>query len=352
MTKHGVRILAIGVVALVATLGLTISASGRDARTATAGSAKLQAKTKLPMKTIGIMGPVDAAEIIKLGTDSIDAAAKALGWKTIRVDPGGDPAKMASGMNSLVDAKVDAIVLWIIEPATIQAGLRAAKRAGIPVINTGSATHPSPLIAGYYWPSPQAENAVLITKAKQSLPRGSEIGSIQLPQFYNALITEGLFTKSAKTQGWKIVARHDSDLSNLVPDVKKSVGDMIRANPEIDAIWGCCDFAVAGAIPAIQQSGKKVALYSMHGVPSSIQFVKNGNAFVQVSNYQLASFAAIDVLAKWFTQKTPIPKATPKAFPYKMTLIDKNTKAYPYPTSQLLAQFKARWGRMYTKAGG
>ena len=258
---------------------------------------------------------------------------------------------MASGMNSLVDAKVDAIVLWIIEPATIQAGLRAAKRAGIPVISTGSATHPSPLIAGILLALAPGRKRGTDRESEAKPPSGSEIGSIQLPQFYNAQIAERLFTKSAKTQGWKIVARHDSDLSNLVPDVKKSVETWSVPTPESTRL-GLCDFAVAGAIPAIQQAGKKVTLYSMHGVPSSIQFVKGRNAFVQVSNYQLASFAAIDVLAKWFTQKTPIPKATPKAFAYKVTLIDKSTKVYPYPTSQLLAQFKARWARMYTKAGG
>ena len=38
-------------------------------------------KAPLPKKTIGVMGPVNAAEIIKLGTDATVAAAKALGWR-------------------------------------------------------------------------------------------------------------------------------------------------------------------------------------------------------------------------------------------------------------------------------
>ena len=108
-------------------------------------------KAPLPQKTIGVMGPVNAAEIIKLGTDATVAAAKALGWKTIQVDPLGDPAKMGAGMTSLVNSGVDAIVLTTIEPATIQAGLRAAKTAGIPVINTHTQTTSSPLFAGQYY---------------------------------------------------------------------------------------------------------------------------------------------------------------------------------------------------------
>jgi ABC-type sugar transport system substrate-binding protein len=351
MKRNRVRILVVTLVGLAAVLSVAMAAVASSDRSVTPSTAAGARKVKLPMKTIGIMGPVDAAEIIKLGTDASDMAAKALGWKTVRVDPGGDPAKMASGMNSLVNSHVDAIVLTIIEPGTIQAGLRAAAAKHIPVIDTQAATHVSPLESGTYWQSPVAENNLLIARMKQDLPRGSKIGAIYLPQFFNALIGQQLFVKSAKAQGWNIVAGHDADLANLVPDVKKAVGDMIRANPDIDAIWGCCDFAVAGAVPAIQQSGKKVKLYSLHGVPSSVQFAKSADAKIEIANYQVSSFIAMDVLAKHFATGAAIPKTTPKEFKYQMTVIDKSAKAYPYPTSQMLAQFKARWSKLYIPAG-
>ena len=130
------------------------------------------------MKTIGILGPVDAAEVIKLGTDATVTAAKALGWKVINLDPGGDLAKTAADMNSLVNSHVDAIVLTIIEPATIQAGLRAAAKAKIPVINTMSQTHTSPLEAGTYWPTPSVEMQLLVNTMKKSLSNGAKVGMI------------------------------------------------------------------------------------------------------------------------------------------------------------------------------
>jgi ABC-type sugar transport system substrate-binding protein len=291
--------------------------------------------------------------VIKLGTDASDAAAKALGWKTIRVDPAGDPAKMASGMNSLVNSKVDAIVLTAIEPAVAQAGLRAAKKAGIPVIVTLALVHNSPLFAGTYWPSPPAENKLLIDRMKKEVPRGSKVGAIQLPQFLNAKIAGDLFKASAKAQGWQIAASHDADLQNLVPDVKKAVGDMIRANPDIKAVWGCCDFAFAGSVPAIAASGKKIKLFSIHGVPSSLQFVKTGAAVAEIADYQKGSLIAMDALAAFFAKNTPIPKTTPKQFSFQMKIVDKSNAGagYPYPTSKLLAQFRARWSKLYDKAG-
>jgi ABC-type sugar transport system substrate-binding protein len=314
-----------------------------------ASSESAQSKVRLPKKTIGVMGPVNAAEIIKLGTDATVAAAKALGWKTIQVDPLGDPAKMASGMTSLVNSNVDAIVLTTIEPAVIASGLRAAKAKGIPVIDTHTQTHSSPLFAGEYFLSPAREFGLLFARMQKDLPRGSEIGLIELPQFLNAKIAGDLMVAAAKRAGWKIVARHDTDLANLVPDTQKAVGDMIRANPGIDAIWGCCDFAPTGALPAIRSSGKSIKIYALHGIPSSISSAKGGLAVLEVSEYQKGGIIAMDELAAFFATTNPIANRTPKQFAYKQKIVDKANagKGYPYPTAPMLAQFKKRWAKLY-----
>jgi ABC-type sugar transport system substrate-binding protein len=329
----------------IAVLCVTAAAAAGGARSGPAATSKV----KLPKKTIGVMGPINAAEIIKLGTDATIAAAKALGWKTIQVDPMGDPAKMASGMTSLVNSNVDAIVLTTIEPAVIQSGLRAAKAKGIPVIDTHTQTHSSALFAGEYFLSPAREFALLRARMQRDLPRGSEIGLIELPQFLNAKIAGDLMVAAAKKAGWKIVARHDTDVQNSVPDVQRAVGDMIRANPGIDAIWGCCDFAPTGAIPAIRSSGKKIKVYALHGIPSSISQAKGGLAVLEVSEYQKGGIIAIDELAAFFAKRNPIARRTPPQFAYKQQIVDKTNagKGYPYPTAPMLAQFRARWAKLY-----
>jgi ABC-type sugar transport system substrate-binding protein len=332
----------------VAAVGILLSAAVLAASSA-AGPARHE-KTALPMKTIGIMGPVDAAEIIKLATDATDQAAKALGWKTIRVDPGGDPAKMGAGMTSLVNSKVDAIVLTTIEPATIQSGLRAAKRAGIPVIDTHTLTQSSPMFAGEYFLPPRAEFDLLLTRMRREVPRGSEIGTINLPQFLNAKLAGDSIKQAAKARGWKIVASHDADLQNLVPDTQRAVGDMLRANPGIDAIFGCCDFVPTGAVPAIRASGKQIKVYALHGIPSSISQARSGLAVLEVADYQRGGIVAIDVLAQHFASKKAIPRKMPGR--YQLRLVDRTNAArgFPFPTSKVLAPFKAKWARTYTKA--
>src|SRR5437899_238242 len=141
-------------VAFVALASLLVALSVVAVSASKSSAPAAPAKVQLPKKTIGIMGPVDAAEIIKLADDATQQAARALGWNTVRLDPGGDPAKMAADMTSLVNQHVDAIVLTTMEPATIAAGLAAAHKAGIPVIDTHTLTHSSPSFSGEYFLSP------------------------------------------------------------------------------------------------------------------------------------------------------------------------------------------------------
>ena len=310
-------------------------------------------KVALEKKTIGVMGPVDAAEIIKLANDAIEQAAQALGWEVVRVDPGGDPAKMASGMTSLVNQGVDAIVLTTMEPATIASGLRAAEQKGIPVIDTHTLAQSAPEFDGEYFLPPDTEFQVLFDRMKEDVPDGSQIGVINLPQFLNAKLAGDSIKKAAPDAGWEIVASHDADLANLVPDVQRAVGDMLRANPEIDAIFGCCDFVPAGAVPAIRQSGKDIKVYALHGIPSVIPQVESGIAVVEVADYQKGGIVAIDVLAKHFASGDAIPKELPSEFDWEMTIVDESNvgDGYPYPTETVLAPFLERWKEMYDIAG-
>jgi ribose transport system substrate-binding protein len=348
--RRGALALTLAGAAVVAVASGSASGHSKPSGTHVPAAAK---KIKLPKKTIGIMGPVDAAEVIKLVNDAAEQAAHTLGWKTIRVDPGGDPAKMASGMTSLVNAHVNAIVLTTMEPSTIASGLRAAARAKIPVIDTHTKTQSSKLFAGEYFLPPRKEFDLLLARMKKNLRRGARIATINLPQFLNAKIAGDQIKAAARKQGWKIVASHDADLQNLVPDVQKATGDILRANPNLNAVWGCCDFAPAGAVPAIRAARKNVKVYALHGVPSTIQFAKAGAAVVEMASYQQGALAAIDLLAAHFARGAKIPKHLPTSLAYRMKIVDKSNagKGFPYPTRKLLAPFKRKWARLYIKAG-
>src|SRR5262249_31141353 len=149
------------------------------------------------------------------------------------------------------------------------------------------------------------------------------------------------------------VASHDADLTNLVPDVQKATTDILNAHPDLNAIWGCCDFTVAGAVPAIRAAGKKIKVYSLHGVPSTVPLVKSGFAVAEMADSFAASFIAVDQLARHWTTGAKFSKTVPKNEAFKMTIVDQSnaSKGYPFPMSKILASFKRRWAKLYIKAG-
>ena len=79
------RLLAVAIAVAGASLALTVAATGASGSARRPTEAVAAGKIGLPKETIGVMGPINAAEIIKLGTDATVAAAKALGWKTVQV---------------------------------------------------------------------------------------------------------------------------------------------------------------------------------------------------------------------------------------------------------------------------
>jgi ABC-type sugar transport system substrate-binding protein len=123
---------------------------------------------------------------------------------------------------------------------------------------------------------------------------------------------------------------------------------MLRANPEIDAIFGCCDFVPTGAVPAIRAAGKQIRVYALHGIPSAMPQAGTGLAVLEVADYQRGGIVAIDVLARHFATGARIPKRMPGR--YRMTIVDRSNAGagFPYPTSRVLAPFKAKWARLYT----
>jgi hypothetical protein len=58
---------------------------------------------------------------------------------------------------------------------------------------------------------------------------------------------------------------------------------------------------------------------------------------------------AMDELAAYFAKRDPIAKRTPKQYAYKQKIVDSANagKGYPYPTSKMLAPFKAKWAKLY-----
>jgi ribose transport system substrate-binding protein len=74
----------------------------------------------------------------------VEEAAKAIGWTVRVLDGQGTQAGMSSAMDQAVTLKADGIVIGGFDPATVKAGVDAAKAAKIPVIGWHAAATSGP----------------------------------------------------------------------------------------------------------------------------------------------------------------------------------------------------------------
>ena len=169
---RGTRLASTLAVAALTVAVVAIGAGGA------AGSA-----TKTPPKiTVGFLQILGASPSAQRNQNQFMRAAKVLGWKVNVVDAQGDPAKMASGIQSFVTQKVDAIVTIAVAPAAAQQALTAAKKDGIPAITiAGPNPDPNHLYAAQIAPNDSALGALSAQHLCDTLGKGAKIVAQVLP---------------------------------------------------------------------------------------------------------------------------------------------------------------------------
>jgi ABC-type sugar transport system substrate-binding protein len=84
--------------------------------------------------TIGFASPTSASEAIQVLEQSMKASAEALGGKVVILDAQLDVDKQVSNIQQLVAQKVDAIVVFPLDPHAVVPAVEQARKAGIPAV--------------------------------------------------------------------------------------------------------------------------------------------------------------------------------------------------------------------------
>jgi ABC-type sugar transport system substrate-binding protein len=329
------------------------SSSGSGDTTAASGEG---GGKKLEKKTIGIFASQGPAEIQTRVVDATKQGAEALGWDVKVVDGLGDPAKMQQGIQSLVDSNVDAIIGVFLEPPPVEQALAAAEAKKIPVLAVGLVGTPSPLVKESFT-ADEGENAkALVAHMVENFGSGAEVGELALPQFFGADQRNKVFREEAKAQGLKIVGTHDVDLINIFDDSTKAGKDMLNANPNIAAFFSCCDFGGSALAPAVQAANSKAVTYSFFAIPSVLPLIREGKVVVVENDNGKEGLMALDQLAAFFTDGTPISAKQALADdPIKREIISKeNVPAEGdevFPVQADLDRYKAKWAEKYGIGG-
>ena len=296
---------------------------------------------KIPKKTIGIFCPGCAGETVKRSADALKQAVKLVGWKYKFVDGQFIPTKMQSLMSALVDSKVDAIVGSFMEPGPIAGPLQAAHKAGIPVINVGFPSSPSPDLTAQYVADEVGATKLLVDRMKKDLPSGTKVAELDLPQYIGVRMRMNEWRKDAKGY-FDIVANHQvADLSKEYEEARSAGVDMINANPGLGAFFSCCDFGGQPLSQAAATAGKQVPTYAYYALPSMYPYIKSGRLVVVEEDNVKASIAAIYQLVQYFADKKALdPKRALAESPSKAVIIDKSNLP---PKGQEVFPFAQLW---------
>ncbi len=266
------------------------------------------APVKVEPKTIGLVDVTaesEAAQRIEAGADE---AIKAMGWKVISIDAEGNPAKSESGMMSLVNQKVNAIIDLSNATAAITQSLAAAKAANIPVIDIGGIQDPSPNIEAMFAVNETEMSKKLDEYILAHIKGGAKAAVFDFPLLLSERLRDEQFHRDTKGKV-SVVATHQSNFAALVSDTQTAARTILAANPELEFFWGDTDTQMPAIAQVLKSKGLcgKVQNYNYYDDKANLAAIGEGCATAVVTSPVGADgWAAVDALAEMWGRKKPI----------------------------------------------
>jgi ribose transport system substrate-binding protein len=312
-----------------ATSGSASAAGGSSSFMARATQLSAQASTPKPA-TAPSSGPKAAQgkSLILIPCASNDLACQTevnlvkttagkLGWKSLIINPAGDPTKMSSAVGQAVSNKASGVFTVAIDAATIQNALTQAKNAGLKLgcfacVNTNDL---------YNFTFPTNEDYVhdgYNLAAKAFVDSGGHLRAIVIKddEFAAAKLREqGIlnFISDCRKAGadCKTLATTNILIANISTTVPQQIVSVTRANPTWNALFTPYDGAFVYIIPALAQAGVKADQrgYGFDPVQQDLNWIKTGHieAAAVAAPFQTIAYASVDELNRLF-QGQPMAK--------------------------------------------
>jgi ABC-type sugar transport system substrate-binding protein len=323
--------------------------TGALAATAACGSDTTSAGESKDSFTIGFVEITEAAPVVLEVQEELKRAAEILGWDIKIANANGDPAQMASGVSTMVNQGVDAIITLAIQPSQAAQGLKAAKAKGIPTMILGApAIDPENLYDAGYAPDDTKLATMVAEQMVKDMGGKGEI--LQFDASGQPAIEQRSAALASVLASSDVVAaqKHETDLANGVQDTQSTISSALRANPGISAVWASQDFAYAPAVKTIlSQNLRNAGVYSIYLSKEAFPILREGKVPTAIADSPLRFVAwyAMDSLVNklvldeedWVTETSvhelPYVLVTPENVP--------DEDAYPYEPFEPF--FADRW---------
>lgn len=265
--------------------------------------------------TVGLAVANLQADFFNQIKQSVIAEGKRSGVTVITVDAHGDSSAQVSQIQDLITRHVDAIIYIPAGASAAAVPVKAAKRAGIPVVTVDRNPEGAPGDSFIATDSVAAARTLGNYVARVTDGKGSvamilgQVGTT--PQIERS---KGFSEALAKFPELKIVAQQASKMwaQNEGFSITQ---DILQRNPDINVIFGQADGLALGAAQAAKVAGKKVIVVGFDGDASALKALKAGKfdaTMTQQTQYmgRLALRSAIDLANGLFVPPKQLMNAT------------------------------------------
>ncbi|MEP0518880.1 MAG: substrate-binding domain-containing protein [Hyphomicrobiales bacterium] len=282
-----------------------------------AGALQAGPPVELPEQTIGILQLNAQAEVAFRIAEGARLPAEKLGWDVIVCDSLGDPARMASCSESLLNQGVDAILTVAIEPAPVMAQLRRAKDEGVLWLTLGGGTTPNEMISAQYAPleteMSDLLHSYLIDQLAQRPGDDHTMAISTFSQVWAGKARSDDLYADLEGTNITVVDEHVSDLANQIADARQSVTSQLTAYPKVDALYGTANYTVpvmgqlvAQRFPGQSFPERPLVLGYLDDLVN-LEAVRQGQVdAIATMRLDAASYVAIDQLAQHFARGTDL----------------------------------------------
>jgi ABC-type sugar transport system substrate-binding protein len=284
----------------------------------------------------------------------IEKAGEAFGWEIKIIDGAGDPQKILSGAQSLVNQNVDALITTSTEAAALRPALLAAQQKKIPVLGINGGTTPSDLFTAQYEEDEDKMGRQLAEFIASEFPDGVKLVNLQTTAATSGSIRNDAFHDVLPPEAF--VAEQQIDQADPVTNTQNALTNALAANPDANAVHATYDTEAAPASEVIKSKKSDAKVYSYFNVASTRDLLMDpSSALAAVSDNNLSHTGAVamDQLLQLFAAETPIDKDALEKDPLTYKVITKEDAADnpPATADEVLAPFLERWSADYAIAG-
>jgi ribose transport system substrate-binding protein len=235
-------------------------------------------------KTVAIIPCAEGAEGCKRIADAAEQAAKAIGWKVLRLDGGGTPDKMGAAIRDAITGGADAMTLIAIDSSVVSGPLRAAKKAGISLVGVAAA-NPDGLYEATLYPGKDNERGGYMVGAAlyQATDRDLKlVGMLDDSAEPTRLRNVGIkkFISECQEAGGKceIVGDGSFTIPDLTTRLPQLAVNAARQSADANAIWVSHDAGMSFVVPALKQAGlDDLVGGATDGNAANLKFVRDGD---------------------------------------------------------------------------